>query len=1363
MTKLWRDRRLLSVHGHDFHPGWESSVPDTLPEFRGPVEPIVPEALVGTALATAIPVVVQSSLRMADARRVLESAGVEILEPVPHSAWLVRVQPERARMLSQLPGVTWTGAFTPAHVVSRELVERLADPTCDSPVDPQGFVRVELRLLPGLDMHAYMSAIAAMPGVTLLSIDAPAEGSHSAFLGVQPSDLRATIAVLGRLQGAAAVEPRDVPMAHVDDSVWQIQTGISQPGATSPGYDVTAKLFRNGITGRGILIGIADDGLENDACMFRYGSVVNEAAWPIGPSAEAPDAIPLEEPMPDPALGPAPLRTRDRKVVAYYVERNAAAYASTIQHGTATSAVAVGDDLAVLAARPLVRDVGERQFVPSHQPGATWQFGDELRPDLAARVDSPLADEFSVSNRFAVDIEHHQAGDGIAPGAQLVFQDIGDASGSLSFTPTMGQLMSQSERTGATAFSVSFGGDPCTNCYLGTASSGDDAAWRLRDIIPFVSAGNDGFSGAASIGAGLAHAKSAVTAGATEGASSSSTATTRSGEDVADFSSRGPKSGGMLAPELVAPGIVRVPSVMAVQPEDGSGSGNQDCGGVTLGLVTGTSFSAPTLAGAAALVQQYFLDGYYPSGQATPADALRPTNALVRAILVNSARDIAGAYTSGTGSASGHRPSFGQGWGSPRLDDTLYFVGDPTDDDPFGDTERAGLLVLTDTPNGLDPIATGGVLSVEPGGSTRDLLVANFRSAIEDGLVHESLAPVSNPDPTSLANELRFTLAWSDPAGSSPSIPQVNDLDLEVISPGPDGILETSGSVLVGDDEVYRSSSLNAWSLGSTLISVDQIPQSAAPPFTDFVNRDALNTIENVFIPAGQAYSGDWRIRVIGYDVPGNGGGTNSARPNYVLGDRPPVFDTDGDGVLDTDAFDTMLSWRQGYALIASGPVLSNMACLAIARLRTSASTRPCLGDTIPLDASPSSSRNCSGLLEYQFESPAGSPIPGGNWDASPTRDFTPSAVGVVDVFVRVRCSTDPSCTGLSARLRSDVQRIPMLDFPSAVAVAPEGDCALRVSWLAATTDAPPVSYDLYRATSLPVPLDAAHLLQAGLSVTTFLDAVPWGSSYAYRVIARVPCKEEPNAAGDSALIAPRDLSAPTFAGIIDTRDLGFCQVEVTWDESTARDDCSGIAGYDVYRDHGVAHAGRTRVASGVTGSPYIDTTPGNGTWIYVVRAVNGAGLDDGNSVFQQESEGSCTNDFPRDAGLDRENGLDPPRADRFRSDPSTSSTGGPDAARLRLLGMAIDIAWIPSPDEGGLYPVTYSVLRGTLGSLQAGAYDHALVTPDACGIPIHSFSMPDQLDGISRYYLIVSVSGDNATYGYDSFGREIAASPVCE
>jgi hypothetical protein len=47
--------------------------------------------------------------------------------------------------------------------------------------------------------------------------------------------------------------------------------------------------------------------------------------------------------------------------------------------------------------------------------------------------------------------------------------------------------------------------------------------------------------------------------------------------------------------------------------------------------------ATPVMAGNAVLVRQYFRRGFYPSGRPSAGDAVRPSGALVKAMLLNSA------------------------------------------------------------------------------------------------------------------------------------------------------------------------------------------------------------------------------------------------------------------------------------------------------------------------------------------------------------------------------------------------------------------------------------------------------------------------------------------------------------------------------------------------------------------------------------------------------------------------------------------------------------------------------------------------------------------------------------------------------
>jgi hypothetical protein len=80
----------------------------------------------------------------------------------------------------------------------------------------------------------------------------------------------------------------------------------------------------------------------------------------------------------------------------------------------------------------------------------------------------------------------------------------------------------------------------------------------------------------------------------------------------------------------------------------------------------GTSFATPHVSAAAALVRQYFAEGFYPNGKPQLDKALAPTGALVKAVLLNSTVNMDGV--------PGY-PSDAEGWGRIQLDRTLFFEG----------------------------------------------------------------------------------------------------------------------------------------------------------------------------------------------------------------------------------------------------------------------------------------------------------------------------------------------------------------------------------------------------------------------------------------------------------------------------------------------------------------------------------------------------------------------------------------------------------------------------------------------------------------------------------------------------------------
>ena len=179
---------------------------------------------------------------------------------------------------------------------------------------------------------------------------------------------------------------------------------------------------------------------------------------------------------------------------------------------------------------------------------------------------------------------------------------------------------------------------------------------------------------------------------------------------------KGPTADGRHKPEVMAPGC---------------STWSASTGSCSTVSMCGTSMACPVVAGGAALVKQYFEDGYYPSGSANAADSLSPTGSLIRAVLANSTDDMDGMAG---------WPSYSEGWGRILLDNTLFLAGD-----------NQGLWVQDVRHNsGLSTGQTHTYTVNVPAGSSR----------------------------------IRFTMCFSDEPGAvNSSAPVVNNLNLKITAP----------------------------------------------------------------------------------------------------------------------------------------------------------------------------------------------------------------------------------------------------------------------------------------------------------------------------------------------------------------------------------------------------------------------------------------------------------------------------------------------------------------------------------------------------------------------------------------------------
>ncbi len=153
-------------------------------------------------------------------------------------------------------------------------------------------------------------------------------------------------------------------------------------------------------------------------------------------------------------------------------------------------------------------------------------------------------------------------------------------------------------------------------------------------------------------------------------------------------------------------------------------------------LIVGTSYGAPSTAAMAAMIRQYYEEGYYPTGVAHPASSTFPSAALVKALLMASGERATDGFADSK--FEQRWPNNSQGWGRPLLDNVLYLPGDTRKTISIDNTE--------------------GVI-------TGDVITYNFT-------VNSNAVP------------LRVMLVWSDYPGTvGAATILVNDLNLEVTDP----------------------------------------------------------------------------------------------------------------------------------------------------------------------------------------------------------------------------------------------------------------------------------------------------------------------------------------------------------------------------------------------------------------------------------------------------------------------------------------------------------------------------------------------------------------------------------------------------
>ncbi len=278
---------------------------------------------------------------------------------------------------------------------------------------------------------------------------------------------------------------------------------------------------------------------------------------------------------------------------------------------------------------------------------------------------------------------------GVARDAKVYFQDIGISSGAISPPGDLGPSITAAIGRGSFVQNHSWG--TASPSYDATATLLDAALFSNPDFVVTVAAGNRGTAAGANIGS-PSTAKNVLCVGGADAASPNNlfqdclwdgNAACGGTNDLG--SSRGPVGGsGRVKPDIIAymafsasvGGEIEAgnrPSAMC--QTDATKTVYWDF--VNTNLFGGTSFSAPEVAGLAALVRDYFQAGYYPTGTATPANALTPSGALVKAVILASGEDMATTGSPSSSITAAKRYSSDVGYGRANLPAALHIGSGP--------------------------------------------------------------------------------------------------------------------------------------------------------------------------------------------------------------------------------------------------------------------------------------------------------------------------------------------------------------------------------------------------------------------------------------------------------------------------------------------------------------------------------------------------------------------------------------------------------------------------------------------------------------------------------------------------------------
>jgi len=236
-------------------------------------------------------------------------------------------------------------------------------------------------------------------------------------------------------------------------------------------------------------------------------------------------------------------------------------------------------------------------------------------------------------------------------------------------------------------------------------------------------------------------------------------------QNLADFSSKGPTSWDhRFKPDIVCPGYhIRSASSDGIAGSNQCGASTSNSGSAVYEM-SGTSMATPICAGAAAIVRQYYQEGWYPSGASTifpSQDGFSPTAALVRCTMIHGSH------------AMRHLTSDGKTWKDNRVRAERF---GPTYEYGYGLLDISTVLRFNDSSFNMHVVDNENIANGQ-------LLTWCFN--------------VTN----SISN-FRVSIAWTDPPGTPGVFAYTlsSDLDLSVLDSDGDWHY---GNARFAKDETY--------------------------------------------------------------------------------------------------------------------------------------------------------------------------------------------------------------------------------------------------------------------------------------------------------------------------------------------------------------------------------------------------------------------------------------------------------------------------------------------------------------------------------------------------------------------------------